>query len=417
MASTVEALIAAVQMDGAGQEQVNRVMVRFGLEHRLLDPIQRLWIHQAVKSKLSLPDRFFVGHHLRLQKDIFETHLMRPTVKGRKRRQPGRVRGLWESVKKLWRGPVTKPRPKHPRLQTRPQVVFRSSAQPKEVVKPLMEGPRPTATKNLSPPTKDVAPSQPMILGEHSAGRSEGSKPAAAPEQTASREDPVEAHKAAEESPSEAPKPSQPPKRRPGPALPKADTAADDDRVPDTSSPSSNKAGKDQKAADSSKRNSTTSTEKKVSNGASKDQTAAISSNQNDETTGTEKKVLNEACKDQKAAELSNKDEETTSTEGKLNILPLEASGAESIEATEEPIEVTEDDSRALLGKKLRMMELMSGRLKSKRTALELRLRELNLAKEKKDPAQVQRLLEMQDRQRLIRHRIRVIKGMLKRPS
>lgn len=237
MASTVEAIFAAVEMDGAGLEQLHKVMVRFGLQHKLVEPVQRAWIYHAVKSKLNLPDRFFIGHHLRLQEGIFETQVKRSTGQGEKTRDHsrllegifenlmtrltarreeirsrGRAKRFWRRIKKSWgrikctsrkrvkkswgrikwmlRKPRGNPEQKLPANRQGP--VRESATSSPKIVKPLAEGPPPTVTETIVAASKDVATSETDVLSKESLSRSEGDGRAAVPEKATDRDDPAE---------------------------------------------------------------------------------------------------------------------------------------------------------------------------------------------------------------------------------
>lgn len=257
MATTVEAVFAAVEMDGAGQEQLHKIMARFGVQHELLDPIQRAWIYKAVKSKLSLPDRFFIGHHFKLQQGIFDTQLLRHSIA---QEEPGRVEKSWTSIKhlcrsmrRIWLRPrktPSEPRKGSVRLRGQKGPVLGSAKPSPGIVKPLAERPRPTGTGRVTTPSRDVATSKTDVPGEGSPGRSEDDERAAAPEQTTGREDPVKKHKAAELSSPEVPTPSQPRE----PEARKADTLADVVRTARHGSQDSKKASGDEPTTNPSRK-------------------------------------------------------------------------------------------------------------------------------------------------------------------
>lgn len=272
MASTVEAIFAAVEMDGAGLEQLHKVMVRFGLQHKLVDPVQRAWIYHAVKSKLNLPDRFFIGHHLKLQEGVFETQVKRSTGQGEKtrdhfrllkgifetpmtrstarrqrKRSRGRANSFWRRIKKSWgrikwmlRRPRGNPERKIPANRQRP--VRESATWSPKIVKPLVEGPPPTVTETINAASKDVATSETNILSKESLSRSEDDGRAAVREEATDREDPAEA---TESLRPEVNTPSQPSKPQPQPVVPNEDTSADDTRTAASDSQDSNKASTD----------------------------------------------------------------------------------------------------------------------------------------------------------------------------
>ncbi|KAG6368324.1 hypothetical protein INS49_002529 [Diaporthe citri] len=262
MATTVEAVFAAVQMDGASQEQFRKIMARFGLQHELVEPIQRAWIYEAVKSVLRLPNHFFIGHHLKLQQAIFDTQLRQSTARGEKI-LGGRVMRSWGSIKKLWRTMkwIWLPPRKVPRKPKKISVSLRGQKAPvlrpvprsPDIVKPLVEGARPTGAETIITPSKDVATSETNILGEKSLDGFEDDERAAAPEQTTDREHPVKKHEAAKSSPPEVPTPSQPRKPQARPVPPSGDALADDKGTTTNDSQDSKKASRDEPATNSSR--------------------------------------------------------------------------------------------------------------------------------------------------------------------
>lgn len=262
MATTIEAMFAAMQMDGASQEQLHKTMARFGLQHKLVSPIRRAWIYQAVKSRLGLPNLFFIGHHVKLQQAIFDTQLRRTTAqeeeipRGRVERSLGSFEELWRTMKCIWLPPREKPRKPEKisvslRGQKRP--VLGSVTRSPDIVKPLVQGPRPTGTDTIITPSKDVATGKTNILREESLDRFEDDERAAAPEQTTDREDPVQKHKAAESSPPKVPTPSQPRKSQARPVPPKGYTSADDKETTGNGSQDSKKASRDEPAINPSR--------------------------------------------------------------------------------------------------------------------------------------------------------------------
>lgn len=350
MATTVEAVFAAVEMDGAGQEKFHNVMARFGIQHRLVEPIQRRWIYKAVKSKVGLPDRFFIGHHFRLQEGIFETTLKRSTSS----RQPSAhenmgvqraLNNLWKSVKWTWLGPSRKPNriPLSLRAQRLPKL---RAARSSEVVKPLAKAPRPESRGTIATPSKDVATSETKIPDEESSGRLDDDR-AATPEQTTDRDEPVEKHKAAaaaevssskSPSPSEAPR-SSPPKSKSKSVLPKEGTSEDDVGTAKNGSQDSNKALMDGPSPDPSSKHDAAS------------------------DAGLE-----------------------------VGHQPHEASGAESVEATEAG-ETPEKFLRILRKLKKKDKELIAGLREVEATS-----RQRKLAKKPKSPELAQKLLEIRNR-------------------
>lgn len=250
MATTVEAIFAAVQMDGADLEQFHKVMARFGLQHKLVEPVQRAWIYQAVKSNLSLSDRFFIGHHFRLQEGVFETQIKRSTAQREKTRSRGRANNLWRRIKKswtgiklMWLGPHGnhgKPGRILPAKRQKP--LLESATRSPKIVEPLVEGPPPTVTGTIIAASKDVATSETDVRSKESLSRFEGDRRAAVREEATDREDPAEA---TESLRPEVNTPSQPSKQQPQPVVPNEDTSADDTRTTASDSQDSNKASTD----------------------------------------------------------------------------------------------------------------------------------------------------------------------------
>lgn len=358
MATTIEAVFAAVQMDGAGQEQLHKIMARFGLQHKLVDPIQRAWIYQAVKSRLGLPDRFFIGHHFKLQQAIFDTQLRQSTAQvpgGRVERSWGSIKKLWRTMKWIWLPPRTMPKtPKKMSVRLRGQKgpVRGSVTRSPDIVKPLVEGPRPTGTKTIITPSKDVATSETKILDEESLGRFKGDERAAAPEQTTDREDPVKKHEAAESSPPEIPPPSQPRKPKARPVPPNGDALAADIGTTGTGSQDSKRASGDEPAT-----------------GPSRNDDAAA---------GTEQEVE-------------------------------KASGPEPVEATEA------DDSPEETKRIIRELQDMDGELKAGQVAMEQSFRELRLARGKKSPKQQEEFAKLLQHRKLVKEQLSKLWKQLRR--
>lgn len=269
MATTLEALIAAVHMDGASQEQCRKIYTRFGLQHKLVGPIDRSWIWKIVRSKMDLPEKFFIGHHFKLQEGIFETQLKRlPAQKeegigmwGRAKRLWRRTRRLWRRTKRLWQPEkkTEKKRVSQPRSRRR---VSRSATQLPRSVDPSAESTRSAATETTSP-TLDVATSEIEFAPEDSPGRCENDEQAASLEQTIDRVDLAETNGAAEVSSSQLPTSSRPTKRRTGPARPEEDTSNDVESA-ETGAQGSNTASKEEAASPSSKDVAATGVELKV---------------------------------------------------------------------------------------------------------------------------------------------------------
>ena len=245
MATTLEALAAAVYMDGASQEQCHKVYTRFGLQHRLLDPPERLWIWKMVRSRLNLPEKFFIGHHCKLQEGIFQTQLKHFPAQKKKNEA-----GLWERAQWLWR------RTKRLGQQT-------------GSVDSLAERTQSAGTRTKDPPL-DVATSETEVIGEDSAGRCEDVEQTAAPERTADEmglakkreaeestsaapertadERGLAKKREAEESTSAAPTSSKPRRRRRRPAPSKEDTSTDDVGPAETGSENSSTASRNRPA-------------------------------------------------------------------------------------------------------------------------------------------------------------------------
>lgn len=269
MATTVEALIAAVHMDGASQEQCRKIYTRFGLQHKLLGPLDRSWIWEVVRSRLDLPDKFFIGHHFKLQEGIFETKLKRLRAQkkekigiwGRAKRLWRRTRRLWRRTKRLWQ-PETKAEKKRVSQPGPRRRLSRLATQRPRSADPSAKSPRSAATRTTSP-TLDVATSKTEVLPEDSTGRCENDGQVASPEQTIDRGDLAEKHGAAEESSPQLPTSSKPTKRRTGPARAEEDASSDVESA-GTGSQGSNTASKEKAARSSSKDVAATGAELKV---------------------------------------------------------------------------------------------------------------------------------------------------------
>lgn len=357
MATTVEAIFAAVQMDGAGLEQFHKVMARFGLQHKLVEPVQRAWIYHAVKSKLSLPDRFFIGHHFRLQEGVFETQIKRSNAQREKTRSRGRSNSLWRRIKKswtgiklMWLGPHGnhgKPEWILPAKRQRP--VSESATRSPKIVEPLVEGPPPTVTGTTIAASKDVATSETNILSKESLRRFEGDRRAAARQGATDRDDPAEA---TELSPPEVNTPSQPSKPQPQPVVPNEDTSADDSR-----------------------------------------------------TTASDSQDSNKASTDAPAPNPPAKDNAVSGAEMDAERQPHEAPEAE-------PVEVTEAGDSPEKSKQLvKKLENRYKRLGAEVRKMELAFHELNLANKKKTPEQVREFNNLNLRRKGVAQRILVLKG------
>lgn len=338
MASTVEAVFAAMQMDGAGQEQLHKVMARFGVQHKLVDPIQRAWIHHAVRSELNLPNRFFIGHHFRLQGTIFKTKLTRPQGGTLPRKRGNkvwrRIKSSWKTIKRLWLGPRKnrqQPTVRPASQQQRKPLALKSTTRSPNVVKALAGESRSTATKTVNTPCKNVATGETTILSKESLGRFEDDEQAAALEQATEKEDPVQKHGAAEVSPPAKPTPARTPKPQPKPALAKGATSADDRVKTGNASQDSNKACRDKPASEpSSKDDAATGVELGVAHQPHEASEA--------EPVKATKASNPQITLEQRLNELKKKVEELKAGQrsvAEASHQPHEASGAEPVEATE----------------------------------------------------------------------------------
>lgn len=274
MATTIEALIAAVDEDGASQQQVSKLCTRFGLEHKLVEPAGRSWIWEMVSSKLDLPDKFFIGHHLELQECIFETQLrrLRPPKKkqiwlwgraerlwGRAERLCGRAERFWGRAKRLWQPrKVTKEELCHQKEAKRQKKAKRLASQlatrPPGSVVPLARRSQSAATKATGPPS-DESTSKIKLLVEDSVGHHEENEKIAAPEETTEdggkvaasgkttdTENLAERHDVTKSSTSKTPTSPKPTRRQPRPVLLEEATPASDAEPAETGSQGSTTA-------------------------------------------------------------------------------------------------------------------------------------------------------------------------------
>lgn len=266
MATTLEALIAAVDMDGASHHQVRKVCIRFGIEHKRLGPAERSWIWEMVRSELRLPDRFFIGHHLRLQEGVFETQLNRAPARKKQEIWPWRcARRLWRLTRQLWqprKEDQTKPDSKK-RLR---KLASRSAPQPPGKVVPLAKRSRSAATTTITNPPVDESISMNEFLVEGSVGHQEEDKKSAAPGKMTDTESLAERHGVAESPTTEAPAHSRPAGRQTRSLLEES-TSGDDPEPAETRSQDSNTTFNDEKAPTSSSV-ATIGTEKPVEHSA-----------------------------------------------------------------------------------------------------------------------------------------------------
>lgn len=363
MATTVEAIFAAVEMDGAGQEQLRKVMLRFGLQHKLVEPAQRAWIYHAIKSKLSLPDRFFIGHHFKLQEGVFETQMKRSTAQREKIRSRGHASSLWRRIKKSWtgiksvwlgpRGNHGKPEWIPPAKRQRP--VRKSDTRSPKIVQPLVEGPSPTVTGTIIAASKDVATRETNILSKESLSRFEGDGRAAVREEATYREDAAEKQEATELSPPEVNTPSQPSRPQPQPVVHNRETSTDDTR-----------------------------------------------------TTASDSQDSIKASTDAPAPNPSGEDNAATGAELDAERQPHEALEAELLELTEA------GDSRENLIQILQKLGERDKELGVEQREMELAFRELKLAGETKTPEQAQELINLKFNRKRLTRRLRMFRKKLK---
>lgn len=188
-------------MDGASQSQLHRVMFRFGVTHKLIDPPHRAWIHAAVLSELDLPDRFFIGHHFKLQESIFETSL--------KRSQPSPAPqeiGPWEYLKRLlW----MKPSRQTPREGTRgrkprrPESRKPGASSPWKVRRAAEEA-KAQANRRATTPSKSRYSGETGTLANSPPGNSGEVERAAGPQEMTEEQDLVETKEVSKGSTSDA---------------------------------------------------------------------------------------------------------------------------------------------------------------------------------------------------------------------
>lgn len=365
-------MFAAMKMDGASQEQHHKVMDRFGLQHKLIDPIHRAWIHHAVKSTLGLPDRFFIGHHFKLQEGIFETQMKRRTAREQKIGSQVRVKGFWRKLA---------------------QLALKSATRSPEIAEPPAGGPRSTATETIITTGQDVATGETAKLSKESLGRLEDDERAAAPEQATDKEDPVQKHEAAESSPLAKPTPSRAPKEQPQPVLTKKGTSAGDRVQTGNGSQDSNKASRDKPAPDpSSKDGAATGAELAVAH-------------QPHEASGAELVEATEAGNpqkslEQKLEELKKRAEELKTGKTRMaqeSHQPHEASGAEPVEAMDGGISQ-------------RSLDLTLKTLKAKYVKMEREFQKIRQAGKKVPPEQRLKLVELYKRRQRLRERLWLLK-------
>ncbi|POS74373.1 hypothetical protein DHEL01_v207238 [Diaporthe helianthi] len=310
MATTLEALIAAVDMDGASKAQVRKVCIRFGLEHKMFGPSERLWTWAQVSSKLRLPDKFFIGHHFRLQESIFETHLKRSPAPEKQDESPwtdakrllGRPKRLWRRVRRLWKhatwpwsGPTRQWLPlkeaatdaekvkstvnKIPNRMLR-RLAARTGAQPLGKVAPPGKILHSAVTRTeTNPPVVETKSKAEIQHVKDSVGRQEDNKKDTAPKTT-------DGKNLAETKPStsEAPSSSRSTKGQPRPVLADSTSAAGAQPA-ETGSKGSNDTTKDG-AAPTASSVAATSTKKQTEHPA--DKTSEANSAEGTTTEGTE---------------------------------------------------------------------------------------------------------------------------------
>lgn len=217
MATTIEALIAAVDMDGADQHQIRKVCTRFGIEHKRLEPMGRLWVWEIVRSKLDLPEKFFIGHHLKLQEGVFETQLNRSPARKKQEIWPWcRARRLWRLTRQLWqppKEPETKPssRKKPKRLASRP------TTHPPLKAVPAAKGSQ--STVRITTPPVDEPINKAELPVEDSVAHQEDNEKATAPEAMTDTPNLAERHGVAESSTTKAFASSKRTKKQPQPVL------------------------------------------------------------------------------------------------------------------------------------------------------------------------------------------------------
>lgn len=212
-------------MDGASEEQVQKVMHRFGIHHKLVTPGDRAWIHEAVISKLTLPNRFFIGHQFKLQEKIFETKMTQPKVT---QPSPGHRIGLWERIKRLWLRPNEETTVIQSSLRGRRQTVTKLAAQSPANSQSVAEKQKVAANGSTTTSSKDVSNSRTEVLGDNLSGHSEEDEQAPAPEEMTKRQIPAPKQEVSEGSTSEALASSTPTKTKSRAARSKEDTSVGD---------------------------------------------------------------------------------------------------------------------------------------------------------------------------------------------
>ncbi|KAI3394988.1 hypothetical protein diail_1877 [Diaporthe ilicicola] len=206
MASLVEAIFAAVHMDGASKSQLQKVMHRLGVGHKLLDPIHRTWIHNAVISQLNLPDRFFIGHQFRLQEAVFETSLKRtPLPESPPPHLIGLAQGLWERFKRPWLWLIKQTTREVARGRKTRRLGFNKSATSPGTQRSVAGKARAPAKKPSTTPSEKIDGIGPPILDKNSLDYVEEDKREAASQQMMDKHGELETKKDSEESTSDGP--------------------------------------------------------------------------------------------------------------------------------------------------------------------------------------------------------------------
>lgn len=390
MATTIEAILAAVEMDGAGPEQFHRVMVRFGLRHKLIEPIQSAWIYQAVQSTLELPDRFFIGHHFKLQEGVFATQLQRFTIQEHEtglRRSLDRLlqpaNRLWKRAERLWSGHQRVTRSKYASLQGKqPRVSTSTTQEPSKGSKPsTAEGPRSTATETPITYSNEVAATETEVPDEDSSGRLKAERSIAS-DQTTERQAPAKKQESVETLNTEVPTPSKRTGKQPR-SSPSNDTTADDVVTAEAGLQNPSKASMDEPAPNqSTKAGAVVGLEQEVKHQpqkASQDDQVPGSSSQDGAAAGAERDVEHE---------------------------PDEASEAE-------PVEATGNETLAELKQGIARVTKRDKQLYLRQVEFEKEFCQLRQAKEKKTKDQVKLFNDVVEaRMRLKQRRASMVKKL-----
>ncbi|KAG8163627.1 hypothetical protein KVR01_006924 [Diaporthe batatas] len=253
MATTLEALIAAVDVDGASEAQVQRIYTRFGIKHRLLEPAERSWIWRIVKSQMILPDKFFIGHHFELLEGILETQLKHSHSKrshskrlpARKKQDTwlwGHAKRLWTRTKRLWQ-PSKAAQTERTHLKKKlKRVASRSALQPSGMAAARALAKRSQIAARTTNPPEEEFTNKTELVFDDSISHHEITAKAAATEKTTDTEKSVERHEVAESSTAKASTLSKPTKRQPqtvladGTSVCNTDQAETGSQAPDTAS-------------------------------------------------------------------------------------------------------------------------------------------------------------------------------------